>query len=122
MRGWTHRGPPARRALAAPFRSVRGFGCACSWPHCPLWQSAWQLRARGRILILFLIIILIPHCASLSDGGVRLRLGLGLRLESRRSAKYVRAMIPTRLQEILDVKRAEVAKLLPRLAHLREAA
>ena len=31
-------------------------------------------------------------------------------------------MIPTRLQQILEVKRAEVAKLLPRLAHLREAA
>ncbi len=31
-------------------------------------------------------------------------------------------MIPTRLQQIIDVKRAEVAKLLPRLAHLREAA
>ena len=43
-------------------------------------------------------------------------------MESRRSAKYVRAMIPTRLQQILEVKRAEVAKLLPRLAHLREAA
>lgn len=31
-------------------------------------------------------------------------------------------MIPTRLQQILDVKRAEVAKLLPRVGHLREAA
>jgi indole-3-glycerol phosphate synthase len=31
-------------------------------------------------------------------------------------------MIPTRLQQILEVKRAEVAKLLPRLGHLREAA
>ena len=31
-------------------------------------------------------------------------------------------MIPTRLQQILEVKHAEVAKLLPRLAHLREAA
>ncbi len=31
-------------------------------------------------------------------------------------------MISTRLQQILDVKKAEVARLLPRLAHLREAA
>jgi len=31
-------------------------------------------------------------------------------------------MIPTRLQQILDVKKAEVARLLPRLPHLREAA
>ena len=31
-------------------------------------------------------------------------------------------MIPTRLQKILEVKRAEVAKLLPRLEHLRKAA
>ncbi len=31
-------------------------------------------------------------------------------------------MIPTRLQQIIEVKRAEVAKLLPRAAHLREAA
>ena len=31
-------------------------------------------------------------------------------------------MIPTRLQKILEVKRAEVAKLLPRLDHLRKAA
>ncbi|MEO6788957.1 MAG: indole-3-glycerol-phosphate synthase TrpC, partial [Chthoniobacteraceae bacterium] len=31
-------------------------------------------------------------------------------------------MISTRLQQILEVKRAEVAKLLPRLPHLREAA
>ena len=31
-------------------------------------------------------------------------------------------MIPTRLQQILEVKRAEVAKLLPRLDHLRKAA
>ena len=31
-------------------------------------------------------------------------------------------MTPTRLQKILDVKRTEVARLLPRAAHLREAA
>ena len=43
-------------------------------------------------------------------------------MESRRSAKYVGVMIPTRLQKILEVKRAEVAKLLPRLDHLRKAA
>ncbi len=31
-------------------------------------------------------------------------------------------MIPTRLQQILEVKKAEVARLLPRLEHLRKAA
>ncbi len=31
-------------------------------------------------------------------------------------------MIPTRLQQILEVKKTEVAKLLPRLEHLRKAA
>ena len=31
-------------------------------------------------------------------------------------------MIPTRLQQIIEVKQAEVARLLPRAAHLREAA
>ena len=39
-----------------------------------------------------------------------------------RRREICRAMIPTRLQQILEVKKAEVARLLPRAAHLREAA
>src|SRR5882757_4004630 len=93
MRGWIRRGPPGGRVPAVPFRPARGCCCACSCRHCPLRQTAWQLRA--------------PELST---------------RHTRRSAKYVRAMIPTRLQQILEVKRAEVAKLLPRLAHLREVA